>query len=157
MLAACMYGAKFSGVAFHKKQSQYYDRKAYEYGSRPAMCRSAIWASISTRCRRASPTRADDRALHQGVRRLGEQGAEVILAACATVNSIIRREKINEVDGVLIMDCNAVLLKTAEGMGELYSHRFAGEPPAAVFGPEEKSLDDWRKLYNFRSSAQLKP
>ena len=32
MLAACMYGAKFSGVAFHKKQSQYYDRKAFEYG-----------------------------------------------------------------------------------------------------------------------------
>jgi len=39
----------------------------------------------------------------------------VILAACATVNAIIRREKINEVDGALIMDCNAVLLKTADG------------------------------------------
>ena len=32
ILMACMYGHKFSGVAFHAKQSQYYDRKAFEYG-----------------------------------------------------------------------------------------------------------------------------
>ena len=32
MMVACMYGHKFSGVAFHAKQSQYYDRKAFEYG-----------------------------------------------------------------------------------------------------------------------------
>src|ERR1035437_1349490 len=31
MFTACMYGHKFSGVAFHAKQSQYYDRKAFEY------------------------------------------------------------------------------------------------------------------------------
>ena len=87
-----------------------------------------------------------------------DQGAEVILAACATVNSIIRREKINEVDGVLIMDCNAVLLKTAEGMGDLYkSIGLQASRRLLYSGPQKKSLDDWRKLYNFRSSAQLKP
>ncbi len=32
MLTACMFGHKFSGVAFHAKQAQYYDRKAFEYG-----------------------------------------------------------------------------------------------------------------------------
>jgi hypothetical protein len=40
----------------------------------------------------------------------------VILAACATVNAIIRRENINEVDGALVLDCNAVLLKVTEAM-----------------------------------------
>ena len=30
MLMACMYGYKFSGIAFHAKQAQYYDRKAFD-------------------------------------------------------------------------------------------------------------------------------
>ena len=64
----------------------------------------------------------------------------------------------NEVDGVLIMDCNAVLLKTAEGMGDLYkSIGLQASRRLLYSGPQKKSLDDWRKLYNFRSSAQLKP
>jgi hypothetical protein len=90
-------------------------------------------------------------------KRLAAEGAEVILAACATVNAIIRREKINEVDGALIMDCNAVLLKTAEGMADLYKSIGLHASRRLLYqGPEKKSLEDWRKLYNFRSSAQLK-
>jgi hypothetical protein len=56
------------------------------------------------------------------------------------------------------MDCNAVLLKTAEGMGDLYkSIGLQASRRLLYSGPQKKSLDDWRKLYNFRSSAQLKP
>ena len=90
--------------------------------------------------------------------RLAAQGAEVILAACATVNAIIRREKIYEVDGALIMDCNAVLLKTAEGMAELahtaglrHSQRLLYQQPG------RQALDEWMRLYNFRSAPQPKP
>ena len=58
MLAACMYGHKFSGVAFHAKQSQYYDRKAFEYGLCRAISRSATSVSISTRYKTHSPARS---------------------------------------------------------------------------------------------------
>ena len=82
----------------------------------------------------------------------------MILAACATVNAIIRREKINEVDGALIMDCNAVLLKTAEAMGELTKSIGLRASRRLLYqGPERRALEDWMRIYNFRSSAQLKP
>ena len=158
MLAACMYGAKFSGVAFHKKQSQYHDRKAFEYGLKD---RHVPFGDLGIDFNEVQkgftdPGQMTERFIKE-CKRLGEQGAEVILAACATVNAIIRREKINEVDGVLIMDCNAVLLKTAEGMGDLYkSIGLQASRKLLYSGPQKKSLDDWRKLYNFRSSAQLK-
>ncbi|MDO8596643.1 MAG: hypothetical protein Q7R45_08465, partial [Sulfuricaulis sp.] len=79
-------------------------------------------------------------------------------AACATVNAIIRREKINEVDGALIMDCNAVLLKTAEGMADLSkSLGLIASRRLLYQGPERSALEDWMRIYNFRSSPQLKP
>ena len=80
----------------------------------------------------------------------------MVLAACATVNAIIRREKITEVDGCLVLDCNAVLLKTAEAMAELkrdiglvQSRRLLYQAPAG------EARDNWSKIYNFRSSPQL--
>ena len=91
-------------------------------------------------------------------RRLAAQGAEVILAACATVNAIIRREKINEVDGALVLDCNAVLLKTAEGMAELaHSIGLRASQRLLYQHPNRRSLDDWMRTYGFCSSPQLKP
>jgi len=90
-------------------------------------------------------------------RRLGEQGAEVILAACATVNAIIRRKKIKEVDGILVMDCNAVLLKHTEAMAELHKSIGLSHSRRLLFqGPERKSLDDWMRIYDFRDAPQLK-
>lgn len=86
------------------------------------------------------------------------QGAEVILAACATVNAIIRREKIHEVDGALILDCNAVLLKVTEGMAELgRSIGLHASQRLLYQRPNRRSLDDWMRIYGFCSSAQLKP
>jgi hypothetical protein len=62
------------------------------------------------------------------------------------------------VDGALIMDCNAVLLKTAEGMAELaqtaglrHSQRLLYQPP------NREALNEWMRLYNFRSAPSLKP
>ena len=89
-------------------------------------------------------------------RRLVKQGAEVILAACATVNAIIRRENLKEVDGALIMDCNAVLLKTTEAMADLSKSIGMGPSQRLLYQrPQRKSVDDWKRIYNFRAEPQL--
>ncbi len=159
MLMACMYGYKFSGVAFHNKQAQYYDRKAFEYGlaSRhiPFGNLGIDFNEVQTAF--TSPEKMTGTFI--GVsRRLAAQGAEVILAACATVNAIIRREKIQEVDGALVMDCNAVLLKLAEAMAELAGSIGLRASQRLLYQrPDRRSLGEWMRTYGFRSSAQLQP
>jgi Asp/Glu/hydantoin racemase len=159
MLMACMFGHKFSGVAFHAKQSQYYDRKAFEYGLASRHIPFGDLGIDFNEVQNAftSPGQMTDRFI-QEARRLTAQGAEVILAACATVNAIIRREKIQEVDGALILDCNAVLLKVTEGMAELArSIGLCASQRLLYQRPNRRSLDDWMRTYGFRSAPQLKP
>jgi Asp/Glu/hydantoin racemase len=159
MLTACMYGHKFSGVAFHSKQSQYYDRKAFEYGlaSRHVPFGSLGIDFNDVQKAFTNPVEMTHTFIAEA-RRLAAQGAEVILAACATVNAIIRREKIYEVDGALVLDCNAVLLKTAEGMAELArSVGLKASQRLLYQQPKRRALDDWMRTYNFRSQPQLKP
>lgn len=159
MLMACMYGHKFSGVAFHAKQSQYYDRKAWEYGLASRHIPFGDLGIDFTQVQTAfsSPGQMTENFVKEA-KRLAGLGAEVILAACATVNAIIRRENIREVDGALILDCNAVLLKTAEGMADLSREIGLKQSRRLMYqGPTKASLDDWMRIYNFRSSPQLKP
>lgn len=159
MMMACMYGYKFSGIAFHKKQSQYYDRKAFEYGlsSRhiPFGDLGIDFNQVQTAF--TSPGQMTEQFIKES-KRLAAEGAEVILAACATVNAIIRREKITEVDGALIMDCNAVLLKTTEAMAELSrSIGLKASRRLLYQQPGKQALAQWMDLYNFRSKPELKP
>jgi len=153
MLMACMYGHRFSGVAFHSKQSQYYDRKAHEYGlaSRhiPFGSLGIDFNQVQTAFTR--PAEMRDTFIAEA-RRLAAQGAEVILAACATVNAIIRKEEILEVDGALVMDCNAVLLKTTEAMAELARSAGLRASQRLLYQrPAPKSLAHWMRTYGFRS------
>jgi hypothetical protein len=105
----------------------------------------------------ARPERMTETFLSES-RRLAAQGAEVILAACATVNAIIRRQKIEEVDGTLVMDCNAVLLKLTEAMAELASCAGLRASQRLLYQrPDRRALSEWMRIYNFRSSPQLKP
>jgi allantoin racemase len=159
MLVACMQGHKFSGVAFHAKQSQYYDRKAFEYGlaSRHIPFGSLGIDFNQVQSAFANPAQMTDIFIAEA-RRLASQGAEVILAACATVNAIIRREKIHEVDGVLILDCNAVLLKMTESMADLA--RTAGVRTSRRLlyqQPDGKAVNAWTDIYRFRTAPQLAP
>jgi allantoin racemase len=153
MLAACMYGHKFSGVAFHSKQAQYYDRKAFEYG---LASRHVPFGSLGIDFREvqnafANPAQMTDTFVREA-KRLASQGAEVILAACATVNSIIRREKIQNVDGALVLDCNAVLLKVTEGMAELSETVGLRHSQRLLYQrPQREALQDWMRIYQFRS------
>ena len=153
MLMACMYGHKFSGVAFHEKQSQYYDRKAHEYGlaSRHIPFGSLGIDFNQVQTAFTNPVEMRNTFIDEA-RRLAAQGAEVILAACATVNAIIRREEIYEVDGALIMDCNAVLLKTTEALAELAPGAGLRASRRLLYQrPSRKSVADWMRTYGFRS------
>ena len=158
MLMACMYGHKFSGVAFHSKQAQYYDRKAFEYG---LSSRHVPFGNMGIDFNQGEdaftrPERMTGTFLSES-RRLAAQGAEVILAACATVNAIIRREKIQEVDGALVMDCNAVLLKLTEAMAELAASAGLRASQRLLYQrPDRRALGEWMRIYNFRASPQLK-
>jgi allantoin racemase len=159
MLMACMYGHKFSGVAFHAKQSQYYDRKAFEYG---LASRHVPFGDLGIDFAEVQSGFSNPGAMRENFiresRRLVSQGAEVILAACATVNAIIRQEKIAEVDGALVMDCNSVLLKVTEGMADLSKSVGLNASRRLLYqGPTRKSLANWMQIYGFRSGAQLKP
>ncbi len=157
MLAACMYGHKFSGVAFHAKQAQYYDRKAFEYG---LASRHIPFGDLGIDFNEVqdafhSPGAMRERFISE-VQRLAKQGAEVVLAACATVNAIIRRENLKEVDGVLVLDCNAVLLKTTEAMAELSRSVGLNVSRRLLYQrPQRSALDDWMRIYNFRAEPQL--
>ena len=153
MLAACMYGYKFSGVAFHSKQSQYYDRKVHEYG---LSSRHIAFGSLGidfneVQTAFTNPARMKETFVNEA-KRLAAQGAEVILAACATVNAIIRRERIFEVDGALVMDCNAVLLKTTEAMAELArSVGLRASRRLLYQQPDRAAVAGWTSTYGFRS------
>ena len=157
MLTACMYGHKFSGVAFHSKQSQYYDRKAFEYG---LASRHVPFGDLGIDFREVqnaftSPGQMRERFIGEA-RRLAAQGAEVILAACATVNAVIRRENINEVDGALVLDCNAVLLKMTEAMAELSRMIGLNASRRLLYQrPERSAVEDWMRIYNFRTEPRL--
>ena len=158
MLMACMYGYKFSGIAFHAKQAQYYDRKAFEYG---LAARHIPFGNLGIDFTQVQGAFTDPKEMTENFlkesRRLAAQGAEVILAACATVNAIIRRENITEVDGALIMDCNAVLLKTAEAVAELHqSIGLTSSRKMMYQGPQQGAIEKWKKIYGFRITPQLK-
>jgi Asp/Glu/hydantoin racemase len=157
MLTACMLGHKFSGIAFHAKQSQYYDRKAFEYG---LTARHIPFGDLGIDFNEVQkgftrPEEMRERFLSEA-RRLAAQGAEVILAACATVNAIIQKEKIREVDGATVVDCNAVLLKMTEAMADLHASVGIGASQRLLYQrPQRKSLDDWMGIYGFRGEPQL--
>ena len=152
MLMSCMFGHKFSGVAFHSKQAQFYDRKAFEYGLSSRHIPFGDLGIDFNQVQNAftNPNEMTERFVSEA-RRLAAQGAEVILAACATVNAIIRREKIKEVDGALVLDCNAVLLKTAESLADLSTTIGLGASQRLLYQrPSQTAVADWIRIYGFR-------
>jgi Asp/Glu/hydantoin racemase len=156
MLMACMYGQRFSGVAFHAKQAQYYDRKASEYGLAARHIPFGNLGIDFTEVQKAfaHPEQMTATFVRE-VKRLGEQGAEVVLAACATVNAVIHREQIRAVDGILILDSNAVLLKIAEAMTELATSIGLRASRRLLYaGAPRSAIEDWMRIYGLRAAPQ---
>jgi len=53
------------------------------------------------------------------------------------------------------MDCNAVLLKTAEGMAELAQTVGLRQSQRLLYQrPNRRALEEWMRLYGFRPAAQ---
>jgi allantoin racemase len=149
MLVACMYGEKFSGVAFHAKQAQYYNRKASEYGLSSRLVPFGDLGIDFTEVQEGFANPGDmTKKFIDEARRLVGQGAEVILAACAAVNSIVHREKIYEIDGAVVLDCNAVLLKVTEALTELGANLHASQR-LLYRRPSARELERWLDIYRF--------
>jgi allantoin racemase len=141
MHMACMLGERFSGVAFADKQAQYYDRKAREYGLGgrlvPFESLGIDLAEVQKGFTRPEIIRQP---FIEACHRAMDKGAEVILPACACVNAIVYKEGITDIEGALVLDINALLLKIAEAMTELSTlmglvrsrKRLFTSPPASL-------------------------
>ena len=121
MHMACMLGSKFSGVAFCDKQAQTYDAAVRRYGLES---RAVPFASLGMDHHRMIKGFSDPQEVmnifRQSVKKLAASGAEVVIPADGSVNTMVAREKIVTLEGVLILNITALLLKVTEGMTDFY-------------------------------------
>ena len=151
---ACMLGNTFSGIAFSDKQAQYYDDTVRKYGLEN---RAVPFASLGIDLEQvqkgfSNPTEMME-IFKKSVKKLAAAGVEVILPACGCVNTIVVREKITEMEGVLILDINALLLKITEAMADFY--KLTGVSRSRKLLYQKPTPDNIRQIletYNFRSA-----
>ena len=153
MHMACMLGTKFSGIAFCDKQAQYYDAVARKYGLED---RAVPFASLGIDLTEvqegfSDPGRMMD-LFRKSLKQLASSGAEVILPACGCVNTIVVNEKITEMEGMLILDINALLLKITEAMVDFYRLTGASRSRKLLYQkPMKEGMKQILQLYNFKS------
>ena len=75
----------------------------------------------------------------------------MILPACGCVNTIVVRENITEMEGVLIIDINALLLKITEAMADFYKLTgFSRSRKLLYQKPISENVRYILETYNFR-------
>jgi allantoin racemase len=152
MHMACMLGIRFSGVAFSDKQAQYYDAIARKYGLEN---RAVPFASLGIDLEEvqrgfSDPSKIMD-PFKKCLRELSRSGAEVILPACACVNTIVVREKITEMEGMLILDINTLLLKVTEAMADFYRLTGVSRSRTLLYQkPTAENIKEILKVYKFK-------
>jgi len=150
---ACMLGNRFSGIAFCDKQAQYYDAVVQKYGLES---RALPFASLGIDLAQvqkgfSDPTEMMD-LFRKSIKELSQAGAEVILPACGCVNTIVVREKITEMEGMLILDINALLLKITEAMADFYKLTGLSRSRKLLYQkPTAKNIHEILETYNFKS------
>jgi len=154
MHMACMLGTKFSGIAFCDKQAQYYDAVARRYGLED---RAVPFASLGIDLTEVQQGFSDPGKMmdlfRKSLKQLASSGAEVILPACACVNTIVVNEKITEMEGMLILDINALLLKITEAMVDFYKLTGANRSRKLLYQkPMKEGMKQILQLYNFKSA-----
>ena len=153
MHLACMLGSKFSGIAFCDKQAQYYDAVVRRYGLES---RAVPFASLGidlTEVQKgfSDPSVIMDR-FKECLKQLASSGTEVILPACGCVNTIVVREKTTEMEGMLILDINALLLKITEAMAEFRKLTKVSRSRTLLYQkPAKEDMKQILKLYGFKS------
>jgi len=151
---ACMLGNRFSGIAFCDKQAQYYDAVVQKYGLES---RALPFASLGIDLEQvqkgfSDPTEMMD-LFSKSIKKLSQAGAEVILPACGCVNTIVVREKITEMEGMLILDINALLLKITEAMSDFYKLTGLSRSRKLLYQkPTAKNIHEILEIYNFKSA-----
>jgi Asp/Glu/hydantoin racemase len=149
---ACMLGNRFSGIAFCDKQAQYYDAVVRKYGLES---RAVPFASLGIDLEQvqkgfSDPTEIMD-LFKKSIKKLSRSGAEVILPACGCVNTIVMREKITEMEGMLILDINALLLKITEAMIDFYKLTGVSRSRKLLYQkPISENINQILQIYNFK-------
>jgi Asp/Glu/hydantoin racemase len=149
---ACMLGNRFSGIAFCDKQAQYYDAVVRKYGLES---RAVPFASLGIDLEQvqkgfSDPTEIMD-LFRKSIKKLSASGAEVILPACGCVNTIVVREKITEMEGMLILDINALLLKITEAMAEFYKLTKVSRSRKLLYQkPTSENIKNILQIYHFK-------
>jgi allantoin racemase len=149
---ACMFGSRFSGIAFSDKQAQYYDAVVRKYGLEQ---RAVPFASLGIDLEQVQKGFTDPQTImapfQRCLKELSRAGVEVILPACACVNTIVVNEKITEVEGMLVLDINALLLKITEAMAEFYKLYGVSRSRKLLYQkPVAENLRQILKTYNFK-------
>jgi hypothetical protein len=68
-----------------------------------------------------------------------------------------RENKTRKIDGALIMDCNAALLKTTEAMADLSKTVGLNASRRLLYqSPTQDALKQWKQIYGFRSASDLR-
>ena len=153
MHLACMLGSKFSGIAFCDKQAQYYDGVVRKYGLES---RAVPFASLGIDLTEVQKGFSDPRVIMEPfkkcLKQLAGSGTEVILPACGCVNTLVVREKITEMEGMLILDINALLLKITEAMAEFRKLTKVSRSRKLLYQkPAKEDMKQILKLYGFKS------
>ncbi len=154
MHMACMLGTKFSGIAFCDKQAQYYDAVVRRYGLED---RAVPFASLGIDLTEVQKGFADPGWMmdlfRKSLKQLAGSGAEVILPACACVNTIVVNEKITEMEGMLILDINTLLLKITEAMVDFSKLTGAKRSRKLLYQkPGKEGMKQILKLYDFKTA-----
>ena len=149
---ACMLGDRFSGVALEDKQARLCDRKIREYGLRekalPFVEVDASLEELSLAMDRPVPL---IERFKEAAEKVISEGAEVIIPACGLLNLLMVRERIREIDGVLVLDGYAVVLKFAEAMLRLYREIGLTMSRKQLYAtPSKEHLSEILSTYMFR-------
>src|SRR4030042_4348328 len=150
---ACMLGNRFSGIAFCDKQAQYYDAIVRKYGLES---RAVPFASLGIDLEEVQKGFSDPSKIMDPFRKclkqLAQSGAEVILPACGWGNTIVVREKIREMEGLLILDINALLLKVTEAMADFYKLTGVSRSRTLLYQkPTAENIKKILKVYKLKS------
>jgi allantoin racemase len=90
----------------------------------------------------------------KSVKELAAAGVEVILPACACVNAIVVRERIFEMEGTLILDINALLLKITEAMADFHQLTGVSRSRKLLYQmPTKGNITQILDTYHFRSAG----
>jgi len=151
---ACMLGNTFSGIAFSDKQAQYYDATVRKYGlENHAVPFLSLGMDLEQVQKGFSEPAEMMGIFKKAVKELAAAGVEVILPACGCVNTIVVREKITEMEGVLIVDINALLLKITEAMADFYKLTGVSRSRKLLYQkPTPDNIQQILETYNFRSA-----